>query len=187
MTLLRFFIIAGVLITGVLLVWRIVPARSKLLVTRGEVHFPLVSGYNLNRQEFVFPRDFAGDLNLVIIPFKQYQQFNVNTWIPFAQETEVNFPGFVYYELPTIYEMPAFSRAFVNEGMRAGIPDQTARMRTITLYLDKDGFKSALDIPNEDDIYLFLVDRPGEILWRASGEYTQEKAEGLLQIVQDLR
>jgi hypothetical protein len=109
----------------------------------------------------------------------------VDTWIPFAQEAEAVFPGFIYYELPTIYEMPVLSRTFINEGMRAGIPDQTARERTITLYLDKVNFKSALEIPNEDDIYLFLVDREGEILWRDQGAFTQAKAESLLAVLQN--
>ena len=48
----------------------------------------------------------------------------VNTWIPFVQELEERIPGFVYYELPTIYEMPTISRTFINEGMRVGIADR---------------------------------------------------------------
>jgi hypothetical protein len=183
MTFLRIALLFGLLIGGAGLVWQIAPAKSKLLVMRDEAHFPVVSGFNLNRQEFEFPPDFDGEINLVIVPFQQYQQTIVNTWIPFAQEVEATFPGFVYYELPTIYEMPILSRTFINEGMRAGIPDQTARERTITLYLDKANFKSALDIPNEDDIFLFLVDRAGEILWRTNGEYTSEKADDLLQLM----
>jgi hypothetical protein len=109
----------------------------------------------------------------------------VNTWIPFAQELEEKIPGFIYYELPTIYEMPAFSRTFINEGMRAGIPDQTARERTITLYLDKETFKSALDISNENKIHLFLVDRDGNILWRSLGGFTEDKAGELLGVLEE--
>ena len=100
------------------------------------------------------------------------------------QEIEASFPGFIYYELPTIYEMPVLSRTFINEGMRAGIPDETARQRTITLYLDKETFKDALDIQSEDDIYLFLVDQAGNILWHSTGEYSPEKAISLLQFIQ---
>jgi hypothetical protein len=85
----------------------------------------------------------------------------------------------MYYELPTIYEMPSISRTFINEGMRAGIPDQTARERTITLYIDKDEFKSALGISSEDEISLFLVDKQGSIIWRSSGTYMKEKAKDL--------
>jgi hypothetical protein len=184
MIILRLALIAGLLIGGAGLAWKIMPSKSKLLVLRDEPHFPVVSGFNLDRQEFEFPRDFGGDYNLVIVPFQRYHQQIVNTWIPFAQEVEASFPGFIYYEMPTIYEMSALSRTFLNEGMRAGIPDQTARERTITLYLNKNTFKSALGIPDENDIYLFLVDRAGEIVWSSSGAYTVEKAESLLEFIQ---
>ena len=185
MLILRFALIAGLLLGSAGLVWKIAPSKSKLLVLRQDAHFPMVSGFNLNRQEFEYPRDFGGDLNLVIIAFQQYHQFTVNTWIPFAQEIEATFPGFIYYEFPTINEMSAFSRTFINEGMRAGIPDQTARERTITLYLDKDAFNSALDIPNENDIHLFLVDQDGNIIWRTTGEHTEDKASELTKVIKD--
>jgi hypothetical protein len=187
MSLLRIIVLSGVVLGGVFLVWRIVPAKSRLQVLQSGPYFPVVSGFNLNRQEFEFPRDFERELNLVIVPFQQYQQNTVNTWLPAVQEIEVAFPGFIYYEMPTIYEMPVLSRTFINEGMRAGIPDQTARERTITLYLNKSEFKSALEIPNEEDIFLFLVNRDGEILWRATGAYSAEKADELVQVIKAVR
>ena len=185
MQLFKIFLTAGsaIIIIGIF-IWKIAPGKSHLLLNRDTSHFPTVSGTNLNRQEFEFPRDFGGTINLVIVPFKQYQQSIVNTWIPTLQEIEASVPGFIYYELPTIYQMPVLSRTFINEGMRAGIPDETARQRTITLYLDKEPFKKALDIQNEDDIYLLLVDQSGNILWRSTGEYTPEKASSLLQFIQ---
>jgi hypothetical protein len=185
--LIRTILIAGLFIAGASLAWRLFPGKSRLAIDREGLHFPVVSGYNLDREEIEFPRDFGGDLNLVIVPFQQYQQTIVNTWIPFAQQTERDTPGFMYYELPTIYNLPAFARGFINEGMRAGIPDQTARERTITLYLDKDPFKAALGIQDEDDIHLFLVDRQGEILWRSSGAYTEGKADALREVLQGYR
>jgi len=181
----RILLIAGIGLMIGFLIWKIAPGKSILLINREGPHFPTVSGYNLNREEFEFPRDFGGTLNLVIIPFKQEQQIIVNTWISTMQEIEAAVPGFIYYELPTIYEMPMLSRTFLNEGMRAGIPDETARQRTITLYLDKASFKNALDIQTEDDIYLLLVDQKGNILWRSTGEYTPEKAASLLQFIQE--
>lgn len=186
MTLLRLAIVTSIVLAGVGVVWRIAPSKSRLELNKNTVHFPLVSGQNLQRKEFVFPRDFEGEFNLVMIPFKQNHQLIVNTWIPFAQDVEASFPGFVYYELPTIYEMPTLSRTFINEGMRAGIPDQTSRDRTITLYLNKEEFKTALDIPTENDIFLFIVDRQGSILWRAEGEFTPEKGENLVTAVKEL-
>ena len=187
MSILRVLPFVLILSVGFVMLRKIAPAKSRLFLTKNEQHFPVVSGFNLNRQEFEFPRDFGVELNLVIVPFQQWQQNTVNTWIPFLQDVEDEFPDFIYYELPTIYEMPVFSRTFINEGMRAGIPDETARERTVTLYLDKETFKSALNISSEEDIYLFLVNQEGEILWQIMGAYTPEKAKELFEFIQNYR
>ena len=123
---LRTALILGVLLTGTAgSFWRFGVQRSVLDVSRDDVHFPTVSGTNLDRQEMTFPADFAGALNILFVPFLQSQQPVVDTWVPFAQDAEAAFPGVVYYELPTINNMPGLARTFINEGMRAGIPDQT--------------------------------------------------------------
>jgi hypothetical protein len=182
-------ILAAAAITIGLLLWlgsRIGVRKSRLTVVREEVHFPTVTGSNLMREEFEFPRDFGGKYNLLFIPFQQRQQQEVNTWIPAAQQLERDTPGLIYYELPTIYQLPALSRTFINEGMRAGIPDQTARERTVTFYLDKETFKKALAIQSENSITVMLVDQAGTILWREKGEYTAEKYQELLKALTEL-
>jgi hypothetical protein len=181
-----FAIVLTVIIIGIALFFRIAPRISKLLINKGQGFFPVVTGYNLNREELEFPRDFAGKANLLFIPFLRNHQDDVDTWIPTAQQIETDFKGFIYYELPTLSSMSTLYRTFLNEGMRAGIPDSTSRQRTVTLYLDKEQFKGALDIPSEKEIYLFLVNQAGEILWRAVGGFSQEKADDLLETLREL-
>lgn len=177
------FILALAAAVIFVLLWRLVPGRSLLNVTRRDVHFPTVSGANLNRQRFVFPRDLAGELNILFVPFLQQQQAVVDTWIPFARETEEAFPRIAYYELPTIDERPALTRLFVNEGMRAGIPDQQARERTVTLYIDLGRFMAATAIPGKDEVHTLLVNREGDILWRTTGVFDPGKGDGLLAVI----
>jgi len=147
--------------------------------THSHAQFPDVTGSNLQRQKLKLPQDFQGELTLVLIAFQQWQQTQVDTWIPFAQQLEETHSGVRYYELPTIQRLNALARTFVNEGMRAGIPDPVARERTITLYVDKNVFRQALQLPREDDIYVLLLDRLGVVLWRAEGAFTPEKGESL--------
>jgi hypothetical protein len=142
-------------------------------------YLPEVSGSNLAREKMTFPADFAGEINLVFIAFQRWQQRQVDSWVPLAEELVRTEPGLAYYEFPTIQPMNWFSRTFLNEGMRAGIPDPLARARTITLYLNKTAFRRGLDIPHEDDIWAILFDRKGRVLWRTSGAYTPEKGEAL--------
>ncbi|MCX6032575.1 MAG: hypothetical protein NT169_25210 [Chloroflexi bacterium] len=158
--------------------------QSRLEVSSDGAQFPTVSGFNLNRQEFEFPRDFRGDLNLLFVPFLQFQQTIVNTWIPFANELESIFPEFAYYEFPTIDALPALSRTFINEGMRAGIPNAKARERTTTLYVDTARFMRALDIPTKNDVHVLLVARQGGILWHTTGSFDAAKGRELAKAIE---
>ncbi len=161
------------------LAWRLGVGKSRLKVRSEGEHFPTVSGFNLNRQELEFPRDFGGELNLLFVPFLQYQQATVDTWIPFARELEESVPDLRYYELPTIEERSRLARTFINEGMRAGIPDPLARERTVTLYVDKRAFQRATRISGDDQVHILLVNRQGDILWRTTGKFTPQKGQEL--------
>lgn len=141
--------------------------------------FPVVSGKNLLRQHIRLPGGLAGQYNLLLIPFQQWQQAHVDSWMPALSELEQAFPALACYELPTIYQMNPLSQWFLNEGMRAGIPSATTRARTITLYLDKTSFRRALDIRSEDEITLMLVERSGRILWRTTGPFEPGRASDL--------
>ena len=143
------------------------------------MQLPKVKGRNLNRKQLAFPADFFADLNIVFIPFKRWHQDDVDTWVPFVTKLKAAFPNLNYYEFPTLPESNLMYRAFLNEGMRAGIPNNDTRERTITLYLDKGKFRHALDIPNEEQIWVYLFDRNGHVVWRINGAFSQDKADAL--------
>ena len=146
--------------------------------------FPTVKGSNLEGQRFTLPCDLAGELNLLFIPFQRWHQDWVDSWIPTAQQLAATYPGLRYYELPTLPQMNPFARMSIDFGMKMGIPDRAAREATITLYIDKDRYRSALEIPSEDSITLLLVEPSGKILWRAEGPYAQDTARQLGAVIQ---
>jgi len=151
------------------------------------MQFPVVTSANLSRQGFTLPADFEGDVNVLLIAFQRWHQRVVDTWIPFVRHLEQAHDDVRYYELPVIQRMNVLGRTFINEGMRAGIPDRVARARTITLYVDKAAFRQALGLPHEEDIYVLLVDREGNVLWRAEGAFTPEKGESLAAVLRGER
>jgi hypothetical protein len=148
---------------------------------------PTVTARNLQRSRVTFPDDLEGERNVLLIAFQQWQQRSIDTWLPFVKQLESDHEALYYYELPVIQSLNPLARLFINEGMRAGIPDSTARERTITLYLDKPAFRQALGLPDEEDIYVLLVDRDGRVLWRTTGEFSPEKGASLVQTLQDGR
>jgi hypothetical protein len=144
-----------------------------------------VTGKNLLREQVTLPEDLDGDFNVLIIAFQRWHQGMIETWIPFLRELEQTLPRVRYYELPTLERFNALSRTVINEGMRTGIPDPLSRGRTITLYVDKASFRRTLDLPDENTIYLLIVDRTGRIVWRAEGGLTDEKGNSLVHALHD--
>ncbi|MFN8469444.1 MAG: hypothetical protein U0X20_28075 [Caldilineaceae bacterium] len=143
------------------------------------MQFPKVSGSNLEGRRYRLPGDLEGERNLLFIPFQRWHQDWVDTWVPFARELQAEIEGLRYYELPTLPRMNPVYRMSLDLGMKMGIPDRAAREATITLYLDKDAYRQALQIPSEDTIVVLLIDRTGAVLWRTEGPFDDTKAAEL--------
>jgi hypothetical protein len=81
----------------------------------------------------------------------------VDTWIARVEPLLAHYPELHLYEVPTIYESSALFRLWLNNGMCAGITDQAARRRTVTVYVDREQFNTALSIPDTRDVHLLLL------------------------------
>lgn len=143
------------------------------------MQFPELESKNLLGDALTLPQDFEGTWNVVLVAFQRWQQAQVDTWLPFLGQLTADREDVQYYELPVIERMNFLARGFINQGMRMGIRDEDALRRTITLYLDRAAFREALNLPDEDEIYVLLVDETGEVIWRTRGSYTAEQGEVL--------
>ncbi len=148
------------------------------------MQFPQVSGSNLEGRRYRLPNDLEGEINLLFIPFQRWHQEWVDTWVPFARQLQAEQPGFRYYELPTLPRMNPLYRMSLDYGMKMGILDRAAREATITLYLDKESYRKALEIPDEETVIVMLVNRRGEILWRSEGPFDARKGESLRRVLE---
>lgn len=147
--------------------------------------FPNVTGMNLEAEKFNLPKDLEGDLNILLIAFKRRQQDDVNTWLETLNQYVSEKPNLELYEIPTLQKFNFIGRLNINNGMRYGIPNKTSRKHTITLYLDKQSFKTRLNIKDEDNIHCLLVKKSGEILWRTDGIANQEKIKALKDAIKN--
>ncbi|UCD01742.1 MAG: hypothetical protein JSV23_01590 [Promethearchaeota archaeon] len=141
--------------------------------------FPEVSGQNLEFENFDLPYNLEGELNLLIIPFRRWHQNLVDEWSFYLNSLEKKYSNFRYYEIPTLNRGYKIMRFMIDGGMRAGIPDKAVRERTITIYTNKTLFKKKLKIASEETIYLFLMNKNGEIIWRSQGPFDKNKLQTL--------
>ncbi len=141
--------------------------------------FPRVEGTNLEGEQFTLPSDFTGDLNVVLVAFQREQQSDVDSWMPFLKTLGTDQRDLRVWELPTLGRRYRLMRPFIDGGMRRGIPDAAVRAATITLYIDKQPFRESLGLPDEDRIFVLLVDRQGRVLWRSDGRFDERKGAAL--------
>lgn len=147
--------------------------------------FPIVEGTSLSGMSHRLPETLAHDLNLLLVAFRQWQQKDVDTWMPIAEELSASVAGFGTYELPVISRGYRPFSGLIDGGMRSGIPDLDVREATITLYIDRASFMRTLAIPGPDAIVPMLVRPRGDIVWRTTGPVTNESAEHLREVVAD--
>jgi hypothetical protein len=145
----------------------------------GGERFPTVVGTNLEGASVRLPDGLDGQLNLLLVAFRQVQQADVDTWVPYTDALEGRRPDVRAYELPVLAAAYRLARPFIDGGMRAAIPDPAVRARTITLYLDNGAFRAALGVPDEDRIHVRLVDRSGATHWSGYGRWDAAKAAAL--------
>ena len=142
--------------------------------------FPTYVAQDLDGRTVAVPGDAHSELTLVVVAFQRWQQRDVDGWLSRTQPLFADHPNLDYLELPVIRRMTRPMRWFIDSGMRRGIPDPSKRARVVTLYLDKEEFRSRTNIDREDQVHLFLVrSGSGEILWRQSGPVSDSGIEGL--------
>jgi hypothetical protein len=133
--------------------------------------FPPLDAETLEKRAVRLPGDFAGERNLLLVAFQHKQQALIDTWSKRAPALAALDPALRVYEIPAIKKMPGPIRWMIASGMRRGIADAATRDRTIALFIDKAPFERALRIDDESTVYALVVNRTGEVLWRAAGAY----------------
>ena len=181
-------ILVAILVTvGLVVVSNNAPVASTVQVAdcltagdEGCIRFPTVTGSNLNAEERTFPADFAGDFNLVILPFDDAQQQKALTWLPLARSLRQADPGFAYYNLPTLSDVSPALRLVIRGGMTLLITEDDLREATVFLFLKEfDLFLDTLGIAGTDAMAVLLLDSEGQVLWRATGNFTEAQGDSL--------
>ena len=143
--------------------------------------FPTVTGTNLQGDEKTFPDCLEKDYTIVVVAFEQWQQRLVNEWYEPIEKLKNNNKNVAYFEIPTISKLNTFTRWFIYRGMRSGIENEEMRARIVTLHINKEPFKKALDIDTEETVFTYVLDKEGKILSRVKGEYEKEKWAELIK------
>jgi len=148
--------------------------------------FPRLAARDLDGREVALPAGLPGAWTVVIIAFRREQQDLVDSWVPWLDQQTAADPWLGFAELPAIGLRWQPARPVIDGGMAAAIRDQKTRRRTLTVYTDIRRVTVPLGISDRDTIWLFLVDRAGQVRWRGSGGHDAATAAALAAALAEL-
>ena len=135
-------------------------------------HFPRLRGRDLTGRTRWLPEAFEEQLSLVFVAFRREQQSAIDSWGPWLRRPVVA-DRLAFFEVPVLARRWAPMRPVIDGGMAAAVRDEKARRRTLTVYGDVGRIAEALGIPDRSTVSIFLVDRNGHILDRATGPFDE--------------
>jgi hypothetical protein len=155
-------------------------------MTGEHLRFPDVDARDLLGSSHRLPAGFDGRLVVAMVAFRQFQQAEVDSWVPMLDEMASSIPGFRFYELPVLARHWAPVRPFIDGGMARGIGDPVVLARTLTIYGDVGKVCTPLQITDRSHITVVLTDRSGRVHWIGSGAHTDEAGATLRDAVEAL-
>ena len=150
------------------------------------MRFPVVQARDLLGNQKHLPRDFEGRLVVAMIAFRQFQQAEVDSWVPALGALAGSVPDLHFYELPVLARHWAPARPFIDGGMARSIGDPAVLARTLTVYGDIRRVCRPLNITDRSHITVVLTDRSGQIHWADSGAHTEPTAASLRAAISSL-
>lgn len=149
------------------------------LGTQQPVKLPTLAGRALDGKPYELPGDLRTQYSFVVVAFHREQQALVDQWLPWLLDLEQRRSDVAVYEVPVLSTSYSPARWLIDGGMARGIPDASARARTITVYTDVAKAVRELGLSATDTIAVLLLERSGRILARELGSFDNQKTERL--------
>ncbi|GIK27593.1 MAG: hypothetical protein DCC53_08435 [Chloroflexi bacterium] len=149
------------------------------------MYFPTVRGYSLDGHHMTIPFTLEGEFNVLLVVFEPSHQFSVQTWLRPLKRIRQQYERVKFYEIPTLEVLPPSDQQLQDQNLRESfvIEDELSLETVVTIYVRKQQFCTMLDIPHEDNLYVFLVDNAGVVLWRTEGTASVEKVDELTRLL----
>lgn len=141
------------------------------------MRFPELSARSLLGVDKTLPQDLPAARTLVLLPFRQWQQRQVDAWITLAEASDMaadlTLAGpfeCAVIEVPCLSRRWGPARRFIDGGMSSGIGVPRVLARTWTSYSDVGAVQQGLGIVDSSQTWIGVVTPDGSVLEQALGE-----------------
>lgn len=147
--------------------------------------FPELKARNLHGRELNIPNDLLNHrATVLIVALKRCHIPMVESWLPHLEELQNEIPGINFYELPTMPALYAPVRGIIDSGIaQQHCKQKDTAEHTFTVYTNQTTFMKNARIASPDTIHIFLLDGDGQVLYRATGSWSEQKHQVLRESI----
>lgn len=137
-----------------------------------EAGLPPIKADNLLGDTVALPEDVNGARTLLIVGFSHAQKECTKEWLRKADTIAKSNQEFLVYRLAVIEPSSFLLRTIIRNGMRRGILEEAERARMLTVFTESATFAKSLGFENVAECGVVMLDKSGQIAWRAQGPFT---------------
>lgn len=139
---------------------------------------PSIMATRLDQQPVLLPAGLPSGRTLALISFHKGQRPVTESWVEglqLGQDSSINWMRMPVLEDPG----HARGRSAIENRLRARYTSEGERSRLVPVFTDRAAFIRAAGLNGPDTAYAVILNRHGEILARAEGQFDQDKAAAL--------
>lgn len=141
---------------------------AALLSAQSSEPLPKIESENLNGHAVVLPAASAGKVALLVLGFTKASKQQTSEWAKAVSKDLAGQKDFDLYQMPVLEDVPRIVRGMVISSIRKGVPENQRDHFLIVLHGEND-LKHLVHYKEEDDAYLVVVDRAGNIALQKHG------------------
>lgn len=145
---------------------------------------PPLAAKDLNRKHLQLPADLGAERTLALIGFDRSHAPGLDSWVQGLRlQTE---PGIAWLRMPVLNDPGnASHREALEAFLMARYPNRQDRARMVPVFTDRDQFVRTAGLTSTSQPHAVVLSRSGEVLARAEGWYSEEKAQALLETLSE--
>lgn len=141
---------------------------------------PPLAAKDLNHKRLQLPADLRAERTLALIGFDRSHAAGLDSWVQGLRlQTE---PGIAWLRMPVLNDPgTTHHREALEAFLMARYPDRQDRARLVPVFTDRDQFVRTAGLTSTRLPHAVVLGRSGEVLARAEGWYSEDKAQALLE------
>jgi hypothetical protein len=142
---------------------------------------PAISAQTLSKIPVPIPSGLPADRTLALIAFQGAQRADIDSWIN-GMNLRDSQSTIAWMRMPVLEDPgDAAGRAAIEARLLARYPRADDRALLVPVFTDRTAFIRAAGLGSPDQVHAVVVNRHGEVLARAGGQFSEEKARALLE------